>query len=256
MLGNFKSSLNKYLSATRTATYGFLAALPLFVAYELIVLRANPVRGPAIRVGADIWIKQILSTIGGREHLSLGLMAFLLGVIICLFERKKKIKITPHYFYWMFLESFLYSVFLAVVISGIVSKLFVTNIWLVLVELETNPLQSGENMWLNVALSLGAGLYEELFFRVLLVSGLFLGLKKFLFAKEVTSNVIAVIIGALIFSWVHYIGPFGDVLTLPSFTFRFLFGVALNVLYVVRGFGIAAWSHAIYDLLVMVVLPR
>jgi membrane protease YdiL (CAAX protease family) len=62
---------------------------------------------------------------------------------------------------------------------------------------------------------------------------------------------VAAVVGALLFSAVHYIGAFGDPFTLPSFTFRFLFGLALNGLYLVRGFGIAAWTHALYDVMVV-----
>ncbi|RLB78811.1 MAG: CPBP family intramembrane metalloprotease, partial [Deltaproteobacteria bacterium] len=56
-----------------------------------------------------------------------------------------------------------------------------------------------------------------------------------------------------LFSLVHYIGTYGDAFTLASFTFRFLFGLALNVLFIVRGFGIAAWTHALYDVMVFTV---
>ena len=53
-----------YRAATRTATYGFLAALPLFVLYEVGVLLANT--GPGqVRVGADVWLKTLLGALGG-----------------------------------------------------------------------------------------------------------------------------------------------------------------------------------------------
>ena len=57
---------------------------------------------------------------------------------------------------------------------------------------------------------------------------------------------------AAIFSAVHYIGPFGDPFAVSSFMFRFLFGLMLNVLFIVRGFGIAAWTHALYDISIVV----
>jgi len=44
------------------------------------------------------------------------------------------------------------------------------------------------------------------------------------------------------------VGPFGDTLTVASFTFRAVAGLVLSGLYVARGFGIVAWSHALYDL--------
>jgi len=100
------------------------------------------------------------------------------------------------------------------------------------------------------ALSLGAGLYEELFFRVILVGGLSLIIMKF-HSKKTTAYIISAVIAALIFSGVHYVGQFGDFFTLGSFLFRFLFGLALNVIYVTRGFGIAAWTHALYDIFVI-----
>jgi hypothetical protein len=48
-------------------------------------------------------------------------------------------------------------------------------------------------------------------------------------------------------------GSMGDVFTLQSFTFRFLFGMALNALLMLRGFGIAAWTHSLYDVMVILV---
>jgi hypothetical protein len=55
----------------------------------------------------------------------------------------------------------------------------------------------------------------------------------------------------VLFSGAHYVGPLGDSFALPSFTFRFLFGLALNVLFLWRGFGVAAWTHALYDVMVV-----
>ena len=60
------------------------------------------------------------------------------------------------------------------------------------------------------------------------------------------------VIGALIFSWVHYIGPLGYEFTVSSFAFRALMGLALNGLFLTRGFGIAAMTHAIYDVIVTI----
>ena len=55
------------------------------------------------------------------------------------------------------------------------------------------------------------------------------------------------LLGALIFSAFHYIGPYGDRLELGSFTFRTIAGVLFSGLYLLRGFGITAWTHALYD---------
>ena len=64
------------------------------------------------------------------------------------------------------------------------------------------------------------------------------------------------IVGALVFSAFHYIGPYGDRLDLASFTFRAVAGVLFSALYLLRGFGITAWTHAIYDVMLAVSVLR
>jgi hypothetical protein len=99
----------------------------------------------------------------------------------------------------------------------------------------------------RLMLSLGAGLYEELFFRVLLVTGLAAAARALLGFGARAASVFAVVAGAGVFSAFHYIGPFGDPFDLQSFTFRMLSGLAFSGLFVLRGFGVTAWTHALYD---------
>jgi membrane protease YdiL (CAAX protease family) len=104
--------------------------------------------------------------------------------------------------------------------------------------------------WTRLALSIGAGVYEELVFRVILVGGLFAMLRR-LVTDRLVAYVLAAVVGAAVFSVVHYVGTFGDVFTPASFTFRFFFGLALNGLFLWRGFGVAAWTHALYDVMLV-----
>ena len=46
---------------------------------------------------------------------------------------------------------------------------------------------------------------------------------------------------------VENLGDYADTFTLPSFTFRAIAGLVFSALYLVRGFGIVAWTHALYD---------
>jgi hypothetical protein len=102
----------------------------------------------------------------------------------------------------------------------------------------------------QLTISLGAGIYEELLFRVLLVSGLFLLARRGFGWSGGLSGGFAAVAGALIFSAFHYIGPYGDPWALGSFTFRAVAGLLLSGLYLTRGLGITAWSHALYDVFV------
>ncbi|GAB5520549.1 MAG: CPBP family glutamic-type intramembrane protease [Rhodothermales bacterium] len=239
-----------YFALTRTATYGFLAALPLFVLYEVLILLVNNGSLNQIRVGADVWIKRVLASMGAGGMLALGLVVIAIGIAIYMVERKKQIPLKPKYFGWMIGESLIYGVVLAFIISSVVGWLFF------MAPTVTSPLffvpqgLDGVGLPTKLALSIGAGLYEELVFRVILVGGMFWGLKQ-LMNNTNAAYVIAAVVGALIFSWVHYTGSLGDPFTLSSFSFRFLFGLALNALYLVRGFGVAAWTHALYDVLVV-----
>jgi hypothetical protein len=106
----------------------------------------------------------------------------------------------------------------------------------------------------RLMLSLGAGLYEELFFRVVLVSLLAWGARRLLGWRPLVAGVFAVVLGAFLFSGFHYIGPYGDQLQLFSFTYRMIAGLFFSGLYLLRGFGITAWTHALYDVLVLLVL--
>jgi hypothetical protein len=59
-----------------------------------------------------------------------------------------------------------------------------------------------------------------------------------------------VLLTSAIFSAAHYVGPHGDLLDAFSFLFRFTAGAFFAVLFVFRGFGIAAGTHALYDIFV------
>jgi len=103
----------------------------------------------------------------------------------------------------------------------------------------------------RLTLSLGAGLYEELLFRVVIVALLANGFRLLFGVSRMAAGIAATVIGALLFSAFHYVGPLGEPLQLESFVFRALAGLAFSGLYLTRGFGITAWTHALYDVAVL-----
>lgn len=234
-----------YWWATRTATYGFLAALPLFVLYEALIILVNPSGPSQIRVGADLWIKQLLALFGGHGLAALGIPVLLIGIWIFVRERKERPPLRLSWFGWMVAESTVYAVVVALLVSIMVGALFA------MAPFGPAPQEAGQlPTSMMLVLSIGAGLYEELVFRVILVGGMFWALNKVM-RRSWMAYVSAALIGALLFSAVHYIGSLGDAFTLSSFTFRFLFGLALNGIFLARGFGVAAWTHALYDVFVV-----
>jgi hypothetical protein len=151
-------------------------------------------------------------------------------------------------FAWMSAEAAVLALAFGLVIGTITARLLTPFS----ASLAIGALQPEMSLGARLMLSLGAGLYEELLFRVLLVSGLLLVARRVFRWRPTLANTFAVGVGALIFSAFHYIGPFGDPLRLDSFVFRAIAGVAFSALYVFRGFGITAWTHALYDVLVLV----
>ncbi|MFP4229144.1 MAG: CPBP family intramembrane glutamic endopeptidase [Salinivenus sp.] len=227
-----------YARATRSATYGVWSSLPLFLFYETMIVAVNAGASAPVRVGADVWIKDLLSTTGLTGGLTLVAIAVLAAGAAYLRDRGRAIPLRARYFAGIVGESAVYAVVVALLVSRLVSSLYAAM-----------PAPQGD-LWTQLALSVGAGLYEELLFRVLLVGGLALLFR--LFTDETAgAYVLAALIGAALFSLAHYIGPLGDPFALPSFTFRFAFGLALNVLFLWRGFGVAAWTHALYDIMVV-----
>ena len=110
----------------------------------------------------------------------------------------------------------------------------------------------GKAILQQVILAVGAGIYEEFLFRVLLISGLSSIIGFVFLWEEKGSNIAALIIAAAIFSGFHFMGEYGDYFTMELFLLRFFAGVILGILYYVRGFGITAYAHSIYDLIVLI----
>lgn len=95
----------------------------------------------------------------------------------------------------------------------------------------------------------GAGIYEEVLFRLCLLPACFAAFRLLLLPAR-PAAMLAVLCTSLAFSLAHYIGPAADQFLLFSFVFRALAGLFFAALFVLRGFGITAGCHAAYDVLV------
>jgi membrane protease YdiL (CAAX protease family) len=106
----------------------------------------------------------------------------------------------------------------------------------------------------RLVLYCGAGVYEELVFRGFLLGGLILLLTRPAGMKKGQAAAIAVTAASLIFAGFHYVGSAGDPFSFGSFFQRTLGGLYFSGLFVTRGFGLTAASHAVYDILVGLIL--
>lgn len=238
--------MRSYWQLSRSARYGVLFALPLLVAYESLAFLLEGSATMGVRNGADVILKSLFLSLGGAR----GLLVFdllLLGVAGYFVWRDRATgPLQGRVFAGMLAESVVLAVAFGLV-AGLLTSLILNG---------PSALAVGGlgqfGLATQVMLSLGAGIYEELLFRVILVSGL-LALARVLFGwAPRAAGTFAVVVGALVFSAFHYIGRFGDAFTLQSFTFRFVSGLLFSGLFVIRGFGITAWTHALYDVFLSV----
>ncbi len=103
--------------------------------------------------------------------------------------------------------------------------------------------------WSGVVMSLGAGFYEEIAFRVILfgVGAWIIGA---IFDGGLTGPVLKVIWAAataVLFSAWHYTGALGDTFDMRSFAYRAICGFLLTMVFAFRGFAPAVWTHSLYD---------
>lgn len=236
------STIKRYFSTTHSLLYSYLISLPLLILYEVLIRVSQPGQDQIVRISVDMWIKTLFSYVDPNVLSITLILVAVLGLFILYKERHRLSSLKLKYFLIMIFEASIYAFILSILISLTVGSLVQL--------MQSSPIES-LSILQKMALSLGAGLYEELFFRVILVSAL-LWIFNHFFKKQVVAYTGAIIIAALFFSLAHYFGSMGDPFTLGSFLFRFLFGLSLNAIYIWRGFGMAAWTHAIYDLMVIV----
>jgi membrane protease YdiL (CAAX protease family) len=238
--------VNEYLRRSRSAWVSFLFVLPLLALYHVGVVVTNLGQGGVVVNGADALLQAALRGVGvGGWFASAWFLAAVIGLGV---YRKdpaaRKERLQPRTFGLMLGESAVYAGLFGGLVAGIIHALMP---WV------NTGLQIGPSLGIgrSLTLSLWAGIYEELVFRVLLMGGLVWLFRRLLKAKPGQAAVGAVVVSSLIFSLFHYIGPMGDAFQLASFVFRFVAGLVLAGLYQTRGFGIAAYTHALYDVLVL-----
>ncbi len=240
-----------YWRVSRAPRYSLLFALPLLLAYQILAA-LEPI-GPrgSLRNGADVILESLFVALAGRWG-PLVFMTCVIGAGLWLVARDMQGhggRLRAGVFVWMLAEAAALAAVFGVVVGGLASQVTAPPAPAAAMgasQIET--LRSGT----RVMLSLGAGIYEELLFRVVLVTAL-AWLAEGVFGWSPTlAGGWAVLLGAVVFSAVHYVGPYGDQLTVYSFIFRMIAGLFFSALYLVRGFGITAWTHALYDMFLLV----
>lgn len=241
----------RYWRTARAPRYSLTFAFPLLVAYEALAITLSHDSLAGVRNGADVLLKGVFVLLGGRYGLlAFGALLVGAGAVLVWRDRRRSGPIEARVFAGMAAESVLYALGFGLVtgtLTGLLLGGLGTAAAAAPLAAGTGAVQERMGLATQLMISLGAGIYEELLFRVLLVGVLAWAARRLFGWRPAAAGTFATVAGALTFSAFHYVGPYGDRLELGSFTFRTIAGVLFSGLYLLRGFGITAWTHALYD---------
>jgi membrane protease YdiL (CAAX protease family) len=230
-----------YLGATRHALPCLLFLLPLLIAYECGVLWLGGSQADSLRNGADVWVRLGLASLGLRQVPAAGILVLLVFAVRSWQTRAERPADLFNVLVGMALESIVFALTLWCVSRALAQVL--TNALLQAGATPEAPRGLGQ-----VLTYVGAGIYEEILFRLFLFTTLRWLLRQ-VTAPPLLEVGFAALASSAVFSAAHHLGPYGEAFDSTTFLFRLLAGLFFALLYHLRGFGVAVGAHACYDVL-------
>jgi len=213
--------------------------LPVFVGYHLGVVWLD------VRNAADLVTHELKllanDSLLAYSGLTMGIGAVFASVLLVLGRGQA---LRWERFAVVALEGVLYAVAMRALASFVVGRVHLAQ-----GEPELGPFS-------GIVMSLGAGFYEEIAFRVLLFGVGVSVIKLVLPALAPLQRSLAIagwgLLAAAVFSGWHHLGHFGEPFEPRAFVFRWVCGLVFTLIYAFRGFAPAVWTHALYDIWVLV----
>ena len=228
----------EYSGITRTPWYSLVFIMPLVVLYELLAVFINWESAVQLRNGADVLLRQFLGLFGLSAPLVMGCMLICAVAVTWFWQWRHHGAAEIHgiFLVGMLLESLIWAGMLVIFLSATSRLLIVTR---------------ADTVLQTAFLAVGAGIYEEGIFRLMLISGMTAFLRRVLRWHDFASIMVAILAAAILFSLFHYVGPAGEIFAWNSFGYRSVAGIILGFLFIFRGFGITVYAHTGYNLLVL-----
>lgn len=243
----WRQRAGEYLRESSRPLAALAFILPLLALYELGVIILGP---QAVRNGADVWLRQLLDGLGLGQYFLLPVLT-VGGLLGWHYVARHRWELSVSTLVIMAGEC-VGLAFLLLVLARGEAALFEAAL-----RDPTAAAIPAAMPWVLSARAavvgrvvgfLGAGVYEEALFRMLLVPPV-TGAASRLGVRGGIGVACAVIITSIGFSAAHYLGAHGEAFQTFSFAFRCTAGAFFALLFIHRGFGIAAGTHAIYDIL-------
>jgi membrane protease YdiL (CAAX protease family) len=228
--------LRAYARESRDIGLSLLLVLPLLLAYEIVMLL---VQSP-VRNGAEMVVSRFLAQLSpdGLVTLRRGLVLLLMVVALVL-VRAAPPKVARAR--WVLAEALLCALLLGPLVSLLVGGIGLS--------VRGGELAGAAPAWQPFLLSIGAGLWEELVFRLALLGGLAYLLVRVTALPRRAAFGVAIAVSALAFAFYHHLGSMGEPLAADRFLFRTFAGTILGLLFAVRGLAVVVYMHVFYDVL-------
>jgi membrane protease YdiL (CAAX protease family) len=208
--------------------------LPLIVIYELGTRFIVASNGPAQRIIAFNLMQQFFSFFGATARYlpALAVIGILLAWHVA---RRDAWQIDVATLLGMVLESVVLAV--PLMAMGVVAARYA-------------PMYALANGSRSLfVLSIGAGIYEELVFRLIAFTVLSFVLSDVIGVRIFWCNVLMVAASSILFAAYHYLGS--EAFQWRTFAFRTVAGAYFGAVFVWRGFGVTAGSHTAYDMILV-----
>jgi len=285
----FNFARDSYMERTTRPIYAIAFLLPFLAFYEIgtVLINTDVLSRSQIRVVAFVWLRELLQCLGTSDRIAwiappVVVVIILLGLQIA--SRK------PWYFCFrdygpMAIECILLAVPLIVLSLFFNSptigappssqaSIEPAGVCTCMLTVQQQAVSNGNeppsgraagvsdpgrSLMANVVTGVGAGIYEELVFRLILICALMVLFQDIIGVGHKNAVVLSVLISAALFSAHHHIVFVDRQLMLVDqpgwgkFIFRTMAGVYFAGLFAARGFGITAGTHAFYDIIATII---
>ena len=202
---------------------------PLLLAYELGVLVAGHV------AGADAITRTLYAIAGGRDGYLIAHACIAIAFLVWMRATRRGSALRWEIAAPVVLEAAVYALTLGAVIAVVVERAL------------------GLGAADTIVSALGAGVHEELAFRLALGGGLVALLWRARSLDDTGRKLavaIAIVASAIVFAAAHHVGARGEPVIERVFATRAVAGVALGMIWWFRSLAHAVYAHVIYDVLV------
>jgi len=232
--------VKQYLKESRDLSLNVALVIPALVLYEIGVW----VLGPSARNGAQLLLRELFLLVGplGVHILNALLIA---SAVVCVIDAYQRFDGLFTRLLLVGVECLAYAMVLGPLVLLIEAPL--VNLAQAAAEAPTVG-----TVVEKVVLAMGAGVYEELFFRLLLMSAIFHVAYGLLKEVRWAAAFVALVLSSVFFALCHhdFILAGGEPFVPRVFLFRTLAGMVLGLVFHLRGFAAAVYTHAFYNLLV------